>query len=116
VRFVYAASDCFILPTRYDPFPNAALEALAMGVPAIVSDQCGAAELVSAGVDGWVCEPDNAAPLARLMAGVAVAGTSGLQGAARKTAERFGIEKMAEQMIDLYARLLGLTAGATIGA
>src|SRR5205085_577110 len=52
VRFVYAASDCFILPTRYDPFPNSALEALAMGVPAIVSDQCGAAELISPGSNG----------------------------------------------------------------
>ena len=32
------------LPTLYDPFPNVVLEALAMGLPAIVSDQCGAAE------------------------------------------------------------------------
>ena len=34
VRPLYAAADCFMLPTRYDPFPNAALEALAAGVPA----------------------------------------------------------------------------------
>ncbi|MGH9578593.1 MAG: glycosyltransferase family 4 protein, partial [Terriglobales bacterium] len=35
VRPLYAAADCFILPTRYDPFPNTVLEALAMGLPAI---------------------------------------------------------------------------------
>lgn len=115
VRFVYAASDCFILPTRYDPFPNAALEALAMGVPAIVSNQCGAAELISPGSNGWVCEPDRAAPLAHLMAGMADAGTHDMEGGARITAERFGIEKMADQMINLYARLLGRPAGGSIG-
>src|SRR6185503_1507358 len=41
VRPLYAAADCFILPTLYDPFPNAALEALAMGLPVIVRRQCG---------------------------------------------------------------------------
>src|SRR5207302_4391062 len=44
VRPLYAAADCFILPSRYDPLPNTTLEALAMGVPAIVSSRCGAAE------------------------------------------------------------------------
>ena len=67
VRPLYAAADCFILPTRYDPFPNTALEALAMGLPAIVSSRCGAAEVIEPGVNGWVCEPDDVAGLARLM-------------------------------------------------
>ena len=115
VRFVYAASDCFILPTRYDPFPNAALEALAMGVPAIVSNQCGAAELISPGSNGWVCEPDSVAPLARLMAGMAGSGMSEMEGVARLTAEGFGVDKMADQMINLYATLLGRPTGESIG-
>ena len=42
VRPYYAAADLLVLPTHYDPFPNVVPEALAMGVPAIVSDQCGA--------------------------------------------------------------------------
>ena len=49
VRPFYAAADCLILPSRYDPFPNTALEALAMGLPVIVSSRCGAAEIVSPG-------------------------------------------------------------------
>ena len=60
VRPLYAAADCLILPSRYDPFPNTALEALAMGLPAIVSSRCGAAEIIEPGVNGWVCEPDDA--------------------------------------------------------
>src|SRR4029077_19369390 len=32
---VYSAADIFILPTTYDPFSNACLEALACGLPVI---------------------------------------------------------------------------------
>jgi len=115
VRSVYAGSDCFILPTRYDPFPNAALEALAMGLPVIVSNQCGAAELVSPGSTGWICEPDSVASLARLRAEMADTNKSAMGDAARNTAESFGVEKMANQMIDLYATLLGRPEGESVG-
>jgi UDP-glucose:(heptosyl)LPS alpha-1,3-glucosyltransferase len=116
VRPVYAASDCFILPTRYDPFPNAALEALAMGVPVIVSTQCGAAEIVDPGRNGWICAPDAPAPLARLM--IEAAGVEGdrVADAARLTAQGFGIERMADQMVGLYKTLLrGRPSGAAVG-
>src|SRR5881227_3172892 len=59
VRPLYAAADCLILPTRYDPFPNTVLEALAMALPAIVSTQCGAAEIIEPGVNGWLCQADD---------------------------------------------------------
>jgi len=106
VRPLYAAADCFILPSRYDPFPNTALEALAMGLPAIVSTRSGAAEIIEAGANGWVCEPDDAAGLARLMHEVDDAlRRRELTAAARATAERFGIDAMARQLSTLYADL-----------
>ena len=106
LRPLYAAADCFILPTRYDPFPNTALEALAMGVPAIVSSRCGAAELIEPGENGWVCEPDDAAGLARLMREAAAARHAERRSrAARATAARFGLEQMAAQLAGLYALL-----------
>ncbi len=111
VRFVYAASDCFILPTRYDPFPNAALEALAMGVPIIVSSQCGAAELVEQGVNGWVCEPDRGEVLAKIMTQVPGIDRPRISGNARLSAESFGIEKMANLMIELYRALSAQATG-----
>ena len=106
VRPLYAAADCFILPTLYDPFPNAALEALAMGVPVIVSRRCGAAEMVRPGENGWICEPHDAAGLGALLA--AAAGSAGKQEmaeAARATAEGFGIDEMADKLTALYATL-----------
>lgn len=109
VRPVYAAADCFILPTRYDPFPNAALEALAMGLPLIVSDQCGAAELVQPGVNGWVCKPDRAEELARMLIEAASGIGIVMSREARASVEEFGTDRMADQMIDLYLLLLGRT-------
>jgi UDP-glucose:(heptosyl)LPS alpha-1,3-glucosyltransferase len=109
VRPYYAAADCFLLPTRYDPFPNTVLEAMAMGLPAIVSSRCGAAEVIEPGVNGWVCQPDDAQGIARLMQEADRAIGDGRMGkAARTTAERFGIDAMARQLVDLYASLKNL--------
>ena len=111
VRPLFAAADCFILPTLYDPFPNAALEALAMGVPAIVSRRCGAAELVRAGENGWICEPDDPAGLAGLLRTAAEAARAErMLPAARSSAERFGIDAMAKTLSDLYTMLAARAA------
>ncbi len=106
VRPYYAAADCFILPSRYDPFPNTVLEALAMGLPAIVSSRCGAAEVVQHGKGGWICDPDDAAGIARLMheADRALRSPDAIA-AARATAERFGIDAMASKLAQLYGSI-----------
>ena len=111
VRPFYAAADCLILPSRYDPFPNTALEAFAMGLPAIVSSRCGAAEIIEPGVNGWVCEPDDAPGIARLMHEADGAMRSGsLPQAARRTAERYGMDEMAGKLNALYASLARVAA------
>src|SRR6476661_2829995 len=52
----YGAADVFVLPTLYDPCPNAALEAMACGLPVVTSTKCGAAELVLEHDAGFVCD------------------------------------------------------------
>jgi len=49
-----AAADVFILPTLYDPFSNACLEALAAGLPVITTAANGFAEIIEPGVEGEV--------------------------------------------------------------
>jgi glycosyltransferase involved in cell wall biosynthesis len=47
------AADLFVLPSRYEAFPNAALEALACGTPVVLTDCPGAnATLVRPGFNG----------------------------------------------------------------
>jgi UDP-glucose:(heptosyl)LPS alpha-1,3-glucosyltransferase len=55
-----AAADVFILPTLYDPFSNACLEALAAGLPVITTAANGFAEIIEPGVEGEVvAAPDD---------------------------------------------------------
>ncbi len=51
VERFYAAADVFILPTLYEPFGLVILEALASGLPSIVSALAGASEWLVDGVD-----------------------------------------------------------------
>lgn len=107
VRPLYAAADCFILPTRYDPLPNAALEALAMGLPAIVGRRSGAAEIVQRGECGWICEPGDLGGLAHVMREAAsVAGDAATADAARAASESYGIDDMTRKLTDLYGALM----------
>ncbi len=43
---VFADADVFVLPSRSESFGNAAAEAVACGVPVVVTDRCGIAPLV----------------------------------------------------------------------
>lgn len=65
VRPLLAAADVFILPTVYDPFSNASLEALAMGCPVITTRANGCSEILCEDVTGSVAaEPDDVPALA----------------------------------------------------
>jgi UDP-glucose:(heptosyl)LPS alpha-1,3-glucosyltransferase len=59
MRSVYAASDLFLLPTIYDPFSNACLEALSFGIPVITTGSNGFAEIVESGVHGQIIDRPN---------------------------------------------------------
>jgi UDP-glucose:(heptosyl)LPS alpha-1,3-glucosyltransferase len=54
VERCYAGADLFVLPTLYDPFANACLEAMACGLPVLTTEANGAAELIQDGVNGRV--------------------------------------------------------------
>ncbi|MEM1415961.1 MAG: glycosyltransferase family 4 protein [Myxococcota bacterium] len=66
---VYAASDLFVLPSPYDTFALVVTEAMAAGLPVIVSRQAGASELLEHGTNGFVLERwSDASALATLLA------------------------------------------------
>jgi UDP-glucose:(heptosyl)LPS alpha-1,3-glucosyltransferase len=56
---LYAAADVFLLPTIYDPFSNACLEALAAGLPVITTRANGFAEIMEQQLHGSTIESAN---------------------------------------------------------
>jgi len=61
---IYAVSDIFILPSIYDPFSNACLEALASGLPVITTRDNGFSEIIENGVHGSIVDlPNNSSAL-----------------------------------------------------
>lgn len=56
---LYRAADIFLLPTLYDPFSNACLEALAAGLPIVTTNANGFAEIMTDGVHGSIVEPGD---------------------------------------------------------
>ena len=64
LRRIYAAADIFILPSIYDPFSNACLEALASGLPVITTRANGFSEIIENGVHGSIVDlPSNTSAL-----------------------------------------------------
>ncbi|RMG49502.1 MAG: glycosyltransferase family 1 protein [Gammaproteobacteria bacterium] len=106
----YAAADALVLPTLYDPFPNVTLEAMASGLPVIVSQQAGTREIIEEGVNGYTCDALDLDHLAEHMAALADPALAEQMGqAARRTVEPMTLEAMNRALRALYARLLSET-------
>jgi UDP-glucose:(heptosyl)LPS alpha-1,3-glucosyltransferase len=54
---LFASADLMTLPTWYDPFSNACLEALAAGLPVITTNANGVSEILTPGIHGEVVPP-----------------------------------------------------------
>ncbi|MFZ2855438.1 MAG: glycosyltransferase family 4 protein [Rhodocyclaceae bacterium] len=104
VRPFYGAADAFALPTLYDPFPNAALEALACGLPLVSSSTCGVAELVEEGISGFIVDALDEKGIGTALDRLAVHAPA-MRAAARAAAETLPIEAMSQRLMTLYREL-----------
>lgn len=103
---LYAAADALILPTLYDPFPNVCLEAMAAGIPIIVSRVAGPSEIVDG--DSLVVEdPTNVDTLAEAVRRLEDPPTRKSMGeAARKKALEFTLDRTLEANLGVYGEIL----------
>lgn len=104
---VYAAADIFILPTIYDPFSNACLEALASGLPVITTRSNGFSEIIEDRVHGSIV--DNPAELVGLRDAINFWSDSSRRKAARaaniECASQFDISKNVAQTLEILTRV-----------
>lgn len=108
VKPYYAMADGFILPTLYDPFPNVCVEAMACGLPVFTTRQCGAAELIEQGNNGWVCDALDTVEMSNHVKQWLVRRSQWpvLQQSARATAEPLTLTAMVEKLLHHYRALI----------
>jgi len=68
VEFYYSAADAYAGPSRQDTFALPPAEAMACGLPVIVSAEMGASEIITHDVDGMILrDPKDASRLAQMI-------------------------------------------------
>jgi glycosyltransferase involved in cell wall biosynthesis len=100
----------FVLPSTYDPWPLALVEAAGSGLPIICSEACGSSvELVRHLHNGWLSATGDSQSLAAAMVAahrshgcLATIGARSLPMAAAYSAERWA-ERLVEMVDDLTA-------------
>jgi len=104
VEKYYASADIFVLPSIYEPFGNANLEALATGLPILTSAHSGAAEILEHGKNGMVVEnpPDPKEIAENINHLFDPAARENMGRNARLLAEKFTQEKNLHEMIKVY--------------
>jgi UDP-glucose:(heptosyl)LPS alpha-1,3-glucosyltransferase len=114
VEHYYAASDLLVLPTLNEPFGMVVLEAMAVGLPVIVSRLAGVAEVLRDGDNACLLEdPSDVKQLAQAILRLSDAGLRSAMGQrARTTAQSLTWEKMTGEIESLYREVVRLRAKA----
>ena len=116
-RSVYLGIDGLLLPSLWEAFPNAVLEAMAHGTPVVVTDVGDTARLLEGGGAGWLVPPDDADALAGAVC--ELLGTSGDELArmgrlgAAFVLERYPASRLVDGTMDVYRKVLGFEGAAS---
>lgn len=118
VPALLAAADVFVLPSRADSLPNALLEAMAAGCPAVMTDVGGVREALGARdgrpAAGWVVPRDDLTALVACLRTVVAAVRDGNPEVEERVREaRFRAERCygPALMVERYAALLAAPEG-----
>ena len=104
---IYRQADIFVLPSQSEGMSMALLEALASGLPVVVTDTGGTRELVSTGANGlvvvWADVEGLVRALKQLVKDISLREKMGF--AARQVALMFSWAQIARQYLDLISSL-----------
>lgn len=106
MRSIYSEADVFVLPSIDEGMPNVVLEAMASGIPVVVTRVRGNVDLVEDGVNGFLFEPGDAEELKRLLEKVVDDEKLRVQIGknARKKAEQYSWQRTAEKYREILLR------------
>ncbi|MHB1739515.1 MAG: glycosyltransferase [Actinomycetes bacterium] len=102
------AADVFVLASRHEGLPVALMEAMAAGLPCVVTRVGGMPEVVRDGVDGLVVAPGNPEALAQALDALLVDPRlrARLGAAARERAGMFDIRATSRRLVEAYGSMV----------
>ncbi len=108
VAEIYAAGDCLIMPSRMDTFGLVVLEAMAAGLPAIISGRVGASDLIVDGQNGLVLSNDPSISELSLAMNILLDKTvrTRMGNAAKETAKHHDWDVVADRLAGIYRDML----------
>jgi glycosyltransferase involved in cell wall biosynthesis len=98
----YAAADLFILPSRWEGLPMSLLEALAQGIPSLVTPEVDRLVPVSHSGAGWVSPPSELGSTLEAVATLSTAEWSRAAEAARRLARGYDWDDVAAAYEEVY--------------
>lgn len=110
----YLASDIFVMPSIFDTFGIAVLEAMMAGLPVIISRRVGAKDLIDPGVHGCVLS-ENPSPLDMSQALASLLGSEKrreIGEMCRRVAMAHDWSRTADQVAELYHQLAAQKKGS----
>jgi len=107
---IYAAGDLYAMLSKFDTFGMVVLEAMAKGLPAVVSGNVGARDLIREGDNGFVVpHPDDVDRVAAtLFRALRPERLTTLRTAALATAQEYSWEKTAGRVAEIYDKIMSL--------
>jgi UDP-glucose:(heptosyl)LPS alpha-1,3-glucosyltransferase len=109
IERIYLGCDVFMLLSRFDTFGLVVLEAMAAGLPVIISRHVGAKDVVRDGLNGFVVDGEDLTNIVESLQILSRRGTRDRMGClAAETARSHSWRVMAQTVSDLYADELNL--------
>jgi UDP-glucose:(heptosyl)LPS alpha-1,3-glucosyltransferase len=112
---IYRAADIFTLFSTFDTFGMVVLEAMAAGLPVIVSPNVGAKDLVEEGVNGFILQglQDAEAAADRIIQMIDAERRQSMGAAAQVTANGQTWDRLTEKIEKLYQEFFEIRSGAS---
>ena len=108
VKELLKISDCFLFCSFQEGLPRSLMEAMASGLPCIVSKIRGNVDLIEDGKNGFLCTPDN--PDEYCSALLTITNDHYLRDRMRNNnliaVQKYDVENVKKEMFDIYSKVL----------
>ena len=109
VKELYETADCFVMPSFREGLSRSIMEAMASGLPCVVSKIRGNVDLIENGVGGYLCNPNDAQDFSDALAKLTVDESLRMDMARRnlEAIKQYDVHVVEDEIRDIYEEVLG---------